>query len=99
MDDGSMLFLSLLRRPPAGRSMVVLENGMRKALLPVALVALFSTLAYAQKEPKEYPWERTMRRIEADEAKAPQSKKEDKKPEKKARTSEKRIESKHSSGE
>jgi hypothetical protein len=62
---------------------------MRKILL-VLFSALLSAQVLAQKEPREYPWERTVKRIEADEAKAARSKKAEqqreddtKKPEKK----------------
>ena len=62
---------------------------MSKILL-VLFSALLSTQVLAQKEPREYPWEKAAKRIEADEAKAARSKKAEqrrevdtKKPEKK----------------
>lgn len=62
---------------------------MRKILLTL-FCTLFATQAFAQKEPREYPWEKAAKRIEADEAKAGRSKKAEqrreadtKKPEKK----------------
>lgn len=62
---------------------------MRKILL-VLFSALLSTQVFAQKEPREYPWEKAAKRIEADEAKASRAKKAErlregdtKKPEKK----------------
>lgn len=42
---------------------------MRKILL-VLFSALLSAQVLAQKEPREYPWEKAAKRIEADEAKA-----------------------------
>lgn len=47
---------------------------MRKTLLALFCI-LFATQASAQKEPREYPWEKAAKRIEADEAKAGRSKK------------------------
>ena len=48
---------------------------MRKILF-VLFSALLSSQVFAQKEePREYPWEKAAKRIEADEAKASKSKK------------------------
>lgn len=69
-----------------------IENIMRKTLL-VLFFALFSTQVLAEKEPREYPWAKAARIIEADEAKSKKTeqrrKAETGKPEKR---SEKKIE-------
>jgi hypothetical protein len=38
-------------------------------ILPALLIALFATQVSAQKEPKEFPWSKAAKIIEADEAK------------------------------
>ena len=50
------------------------EHDMRTVLFVIFSV-LIPAQAFAQKEPREYPWERAARRIEADQAKMAQSKK------------------------
>ena len=55
----------------------VLPNNMRTALFVIFSVSI-ALPAFAQKEarePREYPWERAARRIEADEAKMSRLKK------------------------
>ena len=78
-------------------SLTISRNIMRKILF-VLFYALLSSQVFAQKEePREYPWEKAAKRIEADDAKAGRSKKMEqqgeagvKKPEKKVDAENKR---------
>ncbi len=73
------------------------RNIMRKILL-VLFSALLTTQVFAQKEPREYPWEKAAKRIEADEAKASKSKKTGQQREADTKNPEKKIDAENKKG-
>ncbi|ARO87919.1 hypothetical protein EBAPG3_009145 [Nitrosospira lacus] len=71
---------------------------MRKILF-ILFPALLSGQVFAQKaEPREYPWEKAAKRIEADEAKAGRSKKIEQQGETGTKTPEKNIDAENKKG-
>lgn len=73
------------------------RNIMRK--IPFVLFsALLSAQVFAQKEPREYPWEKAAKRIEADEAKASQSKKTEQQREADTKNPEKKTDTENKKG-
>lgn len=70
---------------------------MKKTLL-ILFSALLSTQVLAQKEPREYPWEKAAKRIEADEAKALRSKKAEQQPEGEVKKPEKKYDDENKKG-
>lgn len=71
---------------------------MRKILF-VLFSALLSSQVFAQKEePREYPWEKAAKRIEADEAKAGRSKKMEQQGETGTNKPEKKVDAENKKG-
>lgn len=70
---------------------------MRK-ILPILFSVLFSTQVFAQKEPREYPWEKAAKRIEADEAKAARSRKAEQRREADTKKPEKKTDAENNKG-
>lgn len=71
---------------------------MRKILF-VLFSALLSSPVFAQKaEPREYPWEKAAKRIEADEAKAGRSKKMNPQGEAGTKKPEKKVDAENNTG-
>lgn len=71
---------------------------MRKILF-ILFSTLLSSQVFAQKEePREYPWEKAAKRIEADDAKAGRSKKVEQQGETDAKKPEKKVDAENKKG-